>query len=546
MPAQPRTWIRPAVLAAALGVGIWLRVRGLDALPLHGDEHHTLFAADRPYGEILRTFDLVGSHVPLPLLQRLSLDVFGGGIVPFRLVAIVPGLLLLLLAYPLLRAFVERDAAVLATALLAVHPMAVYYSRFARAYALALLFAFVLAWALKRVLEPGSRGRATWALLMGSAALLCWVHLSALGFVLATAVAGIALAARESRAAALRVGGAFAVAGLIALLLYAPVLGQVVSYFRQNEPEPPPLSWFGVATLLAGGRAAAWVWLGLVPLGAAFAWRERRATVVLAEAALLGPLVLLLGLRPSGMDYAWARYLASALPLLAALCAVALTGLARFAPGRGEPLALLAAGLCFFQLGQSPLDLRAPRDGSFSNTYLALQRLPAFDEPWPASPELYRTLAADPAVAYLVEAPSIYTRSVLLYRNYALQHGKRVVIGWTGEMPRALQRGPYVRLLEIEPEGPRGAEGQPGSVVWLVFHRDLRTEVSDYFRFVYEDAWPRRFDAGLESFMRRQETIHGGNLAEPELAERVAARLVERYGPPDHQDARVYAWRLAP
>lgn len=545
MSAQPRSWIRLALLTAALGIGAWLRLRGLDMLPLHGDEHHTLFAADRGYAEILTTFDLVGSHVPLPLLQRLSLDLFGPGIVPFRLVAIVPGLLLLFLAYPLLTAFVERSAAALATAFLAVHPMAVYYSRFGRGYALALWLAFVLAWALKRALDPERRGRWTWAVLMASAALLPWVHLSTLGFVLAMALAGVALAARESRAAALRLAVAFAVAGLMALLLYVPVLGQVVTYFRANEPEPPPLSWFGVATLLAGGRAAAWGAIVLVPLGAGLIWREWRVTIVLAAAALFGPLLLLLGAQPSGMDYAWARYLASALPFLAALCGAALASLARIAPGSGEPLALLAgAGLCLAQLWSSPLDLCAPPEGSFSNTYLALHPLPAFDEPYPATPELYRTLAADRAVTHLVEAPSIYTRSVLLYRNYALQHGKRVVIGWTGDMPRALQRGPYVRLLEIEPDDGRAAA--PESVVWLVFHRDLRAEVTDYFRFVYEDAWPRHFDPEDESFMRRQEAIHGGNLAEPELAERVAARLVERYGPPDHEDARVYAWRLAP
>ncbi len=542
MSARPRSLlpgdvIRCGVLAGALGLGAWLRLRGLEALPLHGDEHHTLLAVDRGYGEILTTFDVAGSHVALPLLQRLSLDLLGPGIVAFRLVAIVPGLLFLLLAYPLLRAFVERDAAVLASVVLAVNPMAVYYSRFARGYALALLLALLLAWALRRVLEPGARGRGTWTLLVLSAALLPWVHLSTLGFVLALALAGLALAARVSRQLLLRLGVAFAGAGLLALLLFAPVLAQVVAYFRANEPEPPPLTWLGVPTLLAGGRVALWVGLFLVPLGAALAWRERRASVVLALASLLGPLTLLLVTRPSGMDYAWARYLLSALPFLAALGAAAFTGLFQRVSRLGAPLALvLGAALCCAQFWSGPLGPRAPEDGSFSNTYLALQDLPAFDEPNPATPELYRTLGADPSVTRIVEAPSIYTRSVLLYRNYALQHGKSVVIGWTGDMPRALEPGPYVRLLEIE----------PGRADWLVLHRDLRAEVLAYFGFVFEEAWPRLFDPALESFMRRQEAVHGGNLAEPELAERIAAKLFENYGTPTYADERIYAWKLAP
>mgnify|MGYP006325261153 CR=1 FL=1 len=52
MSARP-PWVRLGVLAVALGLGTWLRLRGLADLPLHGDEHHTLFAADAAYREIL-------------------------------------------------------------------------------------------------------------------------------------------------------------------------------------------------------------------------------------------------------------------------------------------------------------------------------------------------------------------------------------------------------------------------------------------------------------------------------------------------------------
>ena len=178
----------------------------------------------------------------LPLLQRLSMDVFGAGIVPFRLVAIVPGLLLLLLAYPLLRSFVSRDAAALATLALALDPMVVYYARFARCYALGLLLALALGWAVRRVLEPAGRSRWTWGVLIATGTLLPWVHLSTAGFVLAVALAGIGLALRESRALAVKLFGAFAVAATLALLLYLPVFRQVLKYFGDMRAEPAPLS----------------------------------------------------------------------------------------------------------------------------------------------------------------------------------------------------------------------------------------------------------------------------------------------------------------
>ncbi len=547
MPDGPRSWIRFGVLCGAIGLGAWLRLRGLAELPLHGDEYHTLLAADGSYGSILTTFDAVGSHVALPLLQKISLDVFGAGIVPFRLVAIVPGLLLLLLAYPLLRAFVSADAAALASVALALDPMVVYYARFARAYALALLLALLLGWAVRRVLDQAGRGRWNWSALVAAGTLLPWVHLSALGFVLAVALAGVALALRESRALAGKLLAAFAVAGGLALLLYLPVFGQVVRYFQEMKPEPPPLDWFGVPTLLAGGRVAAWVWLVLLPIGGGLCWRERRASVVLAGAALLGPLVLLLVTNPRGMDYAWARYILSALPFLAALAATALIGLAGRVARSGEALALavmregesvalvLGAGLLFVQHWTGPLGPRAPRVGGYSNTYLAMHALPAFDEPYPAMPEFYRTLGEDPSARRIVELPPLFTRAVLLYRNYALAHGKAVLVGWTSELPRGIRHGPYVRPLEL----------LPGQADYVVLHRDQVAEVPAYFRFVFEDVWPRQREPADDTFMLRQETIYPQNLVGTDVTDGVAGQLRAKYGAAFFKDEHVLVWKLA-
>ena len=542
MPADARSWIRLAVVAVALLLGAWLRLRGFADLPLHGDEYHTLLRGPEHedlglvgYGTLLTLFDEVGSHVPLPLLQRLSMDLFGGGMITLRLVAIVPGLLLLILAYPALRTFVSADASALATLALALNPMVVYYSRFARGYALALLLAFLLGWALRRLLDPSTRSRATWVWLVVAGALLPWVHLSTAGFVLALALAGIALAWRESRVLAARLFGAFALAGMLALALYLPVLSGVLAYFREMKSEDPPLSWFGVPTLLAGGRFPAWGLLALVPAGALLSWRGLRASAVLTIAALLGPLVLLFATNPRGMDYAWARYILSALPFLLALAAEALIEIARRGSAWETPALLLGVALLGLQHETGPLGSFAPKDGAFSNTYLALHSLPAFDEPYPQTPEFYRTLASDASAQRIVEAPPLYTRAVLLYRNYALQHGKEVLIGWPGEMPLGIQGGPYVRLLELE----------PGQADYIVLHKDQVAEVPEYFRFVYEDLWPKTRVAADDTFMRRQETIYGQNLLGAEQIGPVAARLLARFGPATYKDADILVWKLA-
>jgi hypothetical protein len=47
MPRDLCSWVRFALVAAAVVLGIHVRIRGLADLPLFGDEHHTLLARTR-------------------------------------------------------------------------------------------------------------------------------------------------------------------------------------------------------------------------------------------------------------------------------------------------------------------------------------------------------------------------------------------------------------------------------------------------------------------------------------------------------------------
>lgn len=540
MPRVPASWTRLALVGLAIAVGIHQRTRGIGELPLYGDEYHTLLAADEDYGTILTSFDSVGSHVPLPLLQRLSLDLFGDGVLAFRLVALVPGILTLFLCYPFARRFAGPTAAVLATWALALSPIHVYYSRFARSYALVVLLALGAAWSCLHLLESQERRRAARALLVLTAALLPWVHLSSAGFVLALGLAAIGLAFFQSRKRGLELLALFALAGVACALLYVPVLSDVRAYFEERSDSEPPLDWFGVPLLLAGGPVEAVVWLAALPLGLIGLARTRRATAVIIAAAIAGPTLVLARTLPLGMDYAYSRYLLAGWPCWLALVAWAfVAGFARVLGDRlrAERVAL-GAGLVLLGLGflLGPIGPGRPKGGAFANTYLALHELPAFDEPFADTPGFYRELAADPGATRIVEALPIYTRAVLLYRNYALQHGKEVFLGWAGDVPRGVRGAPYVRLLELEPL----------DADYVVLHRDPLPEVRAYFRFVYEGIWPgaRRWcDA---SFMKLNEKIYGSNLAGPEATDPIASRLRERFGTAHYKDERILVWKLAP
>jgi hypothetical protein len=415
--------------------------------------------------------------VPLPLLQHLSLDLFRSGVVPFRLVAIVPGVLTLVLAYPLLARFVERDAAALATFWIALNPMVVYYARFARGYALALFLALVLGWALQTLLESDERPRRAWWALVLTAALLPWVHLSTLGFVAAMGLAAIARAARRSRELAFRMTGALAAARGDRRALVRAGDGQVLRYFREMEPEPDPESWFGIPTLLAGGPAAAAIALVALPASLVLSWRDRRAG---RPAHARGRARSVRAPARHAAARHGLRVGALRAERAALLCRLRRAGLRRAReppPARARRTARPRA--------RSAARRRAARARPAVRRRALLQLVPGDAAPrgvrraLPRDARVLPSAREDPRPARIVESPPIYTRGLLLYRNYALQHGREVLVGWTGELPRGVRSYPYVRLLEVE----------PGQADYIVLHRDQFDEVMRYFRFVFEEAW---------------------------------------------------------
>jgi hypothetical protein len=547
MPRTLEAWARWTLLALGLAFGTWLRVDGLGTAALFGDEYHTFLSCQAPLGKVFTTFDEVGSHVVLPLVQKASLALCGDGPLSFRLVALVPGLLLLWLAFPLARAFVDPTSALIATLALAVSPIHVYYSRFGRSYALGMLLGALFAWFLVRALRApctGMAARGAWIATALLGALLPYTHLTSAGLVAALGLAALGLARGRPRGVR-PVLVAFGAAALLVVVLFLPLIGQVRHYLSGALPEGDgarPRTWFGIPLLLAGGVSEAWVGLALVPLGLVALLRERRDAGLLAAVAVAGPWAVLLATQPRGMEYAHARYLLNALPFLGLAAARGLVLLGELALGElGRRLTL---GLATLALGASflagPLGPRLRERGTLSNTYLALHPLPAFDAPWPGRSPFYDQLAAASAGAAcpprVVETPPMQSRSVLLLRGLARVHGGTLVLGWPGPLPAALRGAPYVELDAL----------QPGDAEYVVLHRNLRSEVDAYWDFVYGEAWPKVERAVDMGFMELHKAtfVHSQPGTDPEFANALAAHLRDRFGPAFYKDERVLVWKL--
>lgn len=343
-PVRPFEW---GLLAAIVAGGAALRVYEAGRAPLWFDEIYTTWAAR---GGIARVLDTIAHdvHPPLHTLLVAAWAALGGESAAWlRSLSILFGLATIVVVFRLARDAFGRGAGLAAAALLAAHPMHVYFSQESRVYALLWLELAVLWWLGWRWLE---RGRARDAVgYVAAAALALYTHYLA-GLVLLFTAAGGLLWLREpgaGRRAAGWVGLHVAVAALFAPQL-PTFLAQNARLAGDHWTQPADArdlrDWArhmaSSSTYLAPVYAA---------LGAMALWRRggRRAPAFLAWSAL-APVLFAWWLGSRGAHVFTARYMYYALPPSLAVVAgglVALAALARGrpAPQRAVPWVLLAA-----------------------------------------------------------------------------------------------------------------------------------------------------------------------------------------------------------
>jgi hypothetical protein len=254
---------------------------------------------------------------------------------------------------------------------------------------------------------------------------------------------------------------------------------------------------------------------------------QRDRVGALLAAAVIGPWLVLLAVRPYGDAYAYARYLMPAAVLMAVGCC---RTAARLTPKRWRPLAGPAPAALILAAAAGGLPAR---DGPHGNTYLAMLAMPAFDAPWPGRSPFYRRLAVEPDGLAVIESPALRTRSRHLHRNAYLAHRRTTLLGLLpSEVPGAVPRGPYVALGHDDPRSS-GAR-------YLILHVAADDEVARYWDFVY-----RRPAAAAEPwrpYMERHRTTFGVPRPPPALMAALEARL----GLPAYEDGDVVVWDLHP
>ncbi len=263
------------------------------------DEIASLLTCFRPtLAHIATHYESNNNHPLYSLLAHAAIEVFGEHPWSVRLPAVLFGVAGIPTTFLLARLVTSDREAALATALLALSYPHVWFSQNARGYTALAFFVTLCTWLLLRGMRDNMPG--WWLAYATAAALGTYTHAT-----MAFVVAGHALALPgwlafrpNGRHLLAPTMAAFVGSGLLALLLYAPMLGQVQALLPAApktgatafaSPRRAIYEVLGELAGVLGGNAAWWALaLGAACIGMGSLWRRSRTTT----ATLLLPAVV--------------------------------------------------------------------------------------------------------------------------------------------------------------------------------------------------------------------------------------------------------------
>lgn len=305
-------------LLSLLAAGLLLRLYHLGT-GLWFDEIQTLMEYVRlPMGQILTEYHNTNQHILYSVLARISTQLFGETGAALRLPAALLGTASLWAYYRLAIMVTTRREALLGTCLLTVSYHHLWFSQNARGYSGLLLFSLLGTAAFLRLLEEESAGWPAAAWYGGCVALAAYIHPTAAALPAAhlLVLGGLAVTAGKAGARKLwRPAAGLLLAGVIALVLYAPVLGQVARALTAPNPAGAETAWksplwlvLETARGLSAGLPGGWVTLGsgAIVVSAGMLSFARRSPALLG--VLLGPALLTAAIVVALHHNLWPRF----------------------------------------------------------------------------------------------------------------------------------------------------------------------------------------------------------------------------------------------
>ena len=206
-------------------LGALLRIRGMTRGFTYDELFTTVhFVETKSFWQTVSRYVVFNNHLFYSLSARVSWLLIGRGEWVVRLPSFIAGLMAIPIFWCFLRDWMNKEAALLATFFLTIHPMHIVMSRSARGYSFLALGTLITSWLFFRLLKDG---RATYCLAyILSISLMVWGHLYGVIVVLCQALALLwyhckwQTPLKNSRLIWLSIG----LSGVVTFLLYLPVL----------------------------------------------------------------------------------------------------------------------------------------------------------------------------------------------------------------------------------------------------------------------------------------------------------------------------------
>jgi hypothetical protein len=497
--------VRALAWLLVLGFGLWLRFWQLHLQILIDDEWHALhrlMTAD--FRQIFLSLGHADHSIPLTLLFKALAQTIGLQEWHMRALPLAAGCASIVVIPRLLAAWLGGYERLLLGALIAISPLLVHFSRYARPYALVVLLGLVAVIVLWHWWHEGGRGRAVVFALC--AVVAAWLHpLSALFTGAALTWFGLAglkqglIELRWRPLGRLLLLGGVTTAVCCALLL-PPILSDPWSIAAKAGMDRP--DWITLVRaweLILGtaGNPVALIGLALAGIGAWQLWRRDRYFLLYWAWMLAAVLVVIFLLEPAWIQNALVlvRYSAIAQPLVLALVALGAAWIPTAVGSSWGPTArsvafVIAAGLVWghYLAGPFPQLYRGLNQFTNAARYQVdydFERSVYHDLMSSVRlPEIYARMAAEPGDWEIVETPWYFESNNTAISEYQRIHQIPIRIGmigglcsdWTwGELDphggHEIELARFVFLSDLLEQGPSGDR-------FVVFHRQRPFEHS--------------------------------------------------------------------
>jgi hypothetical protein len=442
------------ILALAVAVGIGLRLYSIGDQIIADDEFHALdILVGHDYGYVFSHFGIADHCIPLTLYDKFLADTIGLGEMGMRAPGLVAGIAAVLVLPILLRAYLSATTALVFAWLLAISPVHVYFSRYARPYSIVFLLAIVAIVACERWWAGGHR---RWAFVYAiCSAITIWFHLLYLPLVIGAFICLFMHRVWRARRQGLHrlalvprrawVVLASAMAGS-AMLIATPLIVDFAAFRTRAGEAPYEMAPLGdIFELFSGARHPSQYYLALLLtlLGLVAMRRTLRPMLGLCAMLLAADVLAFVITSPSGMQFAivFVRY---ALPLLAVVLIAMAHGMERVDawlraewPRLPRHVAPIGGCLALFVSGPVWHAYEGPNNWT-NHSLLQYGYSPDYEREYENNllgggpvPNVYKRLwTSIRRDDRIVEAPWCYGWSTAPYLLYQRVHQHRMLIGW--------------------------------------------------------------------------------------------------------------------